>query len=258
MHERAFLAINLALEIARQGKKVLVLDGDFTIPRLTMLMHDLTPTPLSRFITRNGIAGGDVQETNGVKLISLDVDLSTLPALGQEEQSRLLERFNKLEKESDVILAVASPDFIHHMQTLLHAVDEAIVITPHPIAEMINAYGLIKLIFQMTENVRVGIVASSVTDDLQAGMIFEKMKRVVEKFLHKPLYDYGFIPGDGEIVQTVKKRHIPSEQSSSKAFASVTDISRTLIESGVGGLRAPGKGNNTRGFAEKLFIPPRS
>ena len=110
----------------------------------------------------------------------------------------------------------------------------------------------------MTENVRVGIVASSVTDDLQAGMIFEKMKRVVEKFLHKPLYDYGFIPDDGEIVQTVKKRHIPSEQSSSKAFASVTDISRTLIESGVGGLRAPGKGNNTRGFAEKLFIPPRS
>ena len=52
LDERAFLVINLALEIALQGKKVLVFDGDFSIPRLTMLTRDFTATPLSHFITQ--------------------------------------------------------------------------------------------------------------------------------------------------------------------------------------------------------------
>jgi len=142
---------------------------------------------------------------------------------------------------------------MHHMKTLIHAVDEAMVITPHPLAEMINTYALIKLIFQMKENVRVGIVSSSVTNALQADMMFEKMKRVVEKFLHKPLYNYGFIPDDGEIVTALKKRHYRSAQSSSKVFKSITDISRTLFEIDPRGDRALGKDTTTRGFAEKLF-----
>ncbi len=66
-----------------------------------------------------------------------------------------MDSFNTLEETSDVILTVASPGFMHHMKTLVWAVDEAMVITPQPLAEMINAYGLIKLIFQMRENARV-------------------------------------------------------------------------------------------------------
>ena len=255
LDERAFLVINLALEIALQGKKVLVLDGDFSIPRLTMFMQDFTATPLSHFITRNAQALGDVQETNGVKLISLDVDLSTLSALGQDERRRLMEGFNTLEEESDVILTVASPGFMHHMKTLVWAVDEAMVITPQPLAEMINAYGLIKLIFQMRENARVGIVPSRVTNALQADVMFEKMKRVVEKFLHKPLYSYGFIHDDGEIVTAKKKRHPRSAQSPSKVFTSVTDISRSIFDMDPGDDCAFDKDTMARGFAEKLFSP---
>jgi len=257
LNERAFFVINLALEIALQGKKVLVFDGDFSIPRLTMLMQDFTATPLSHCITRNGQGLRDVQETNGVKLISLDVDLSTLSALGQEERRSLLESFNTLEEESDVILTVASPGFMHHMKTLVRAVDEAMVITPQPLAEMINAYGLIKLIFQMRENARVGIVTSSVTNALQAAMIFEKMKRVVEKFLHKPLYNFGFIPDDGELRNAQKTRDLRSAQSPSKAFAGVTDISRTIFEMDPGDDCVLDKDSIAQGFAEKLFAPSR-
>lgn len=257
LDQRAFLVINLALEIAQQGKKVLILDGDFSMPRLTMRMQDCTATPLSHLITRNGRDIRDVKETNGVKLISLDVDLSTLSALGQDERRSLKESFNTLEEESDVILTVASPDFMHHMKTLVWAVDGAMVITPQPLAEMINAYGLIKLIFHMRENARVGIVSSNVTNALQAGMIFEKMKRVVDKFLHKPLFNYGFIPDDGEIVVPQKTHDPRSPQSFSKAFTSVTDIIRTIFEMDPGNDCALYKDSIAPGFSEKLFAPSR-
>jgi len=94
--ERAFLVINLALEIARQGQKVLVLDGDFSIPRLGMIMEGFTATPLAYFITPHGNARDDIHETDGVTLISLDLDLSTLFALGQEDRRRFTASLNKL------------------------------------------------------------------------------------------------------------------------------------------------------------------
>ena len=257
LEERSFLVINLAREMARSGKKVLLLDGDFSIPRLTMLMQDAVATPLSHFITRNGKGVGDLLEKSGMRLISLDVDLSTLSALGQDDRKRLMESFKLLEDESDLILSVASPDFIPHLKTLLHAVDEAIVITPHPITEMINAYGLIKLIVQIKKNIRVGIVASRVTDVNQAGMIFEKMKRIVEKFLDKTIYDYGFISDIGGEVRALNKCSVSPGLSSSKAITCVSDISRTLIESPKGDLCSSRSDTSPRGFAERLFTSTR-
>jgi MinD-like ATPase involved in chromosome partitioning or flagellar assembly len=222
-----------------------------------MLMQDAAATPLSHFITRNGKADGEVLEKSGVRLISLDVDLSTLSALGQDDLKRLRESFKLLEDESDLILAVASSDFIPHLKTLLHAVDEAIVITPHPIAEMINAYGLIKLIVQVRKNIRVGIVASSVTDVKQAGMIFEKMKRIVKKFLDKTLYDYGFISDISGEVHALNECSLSTGEPYSKAITCVSDISRTLIESPKGDLCSSQSDTGPRGFAERLFISTR-
>jgi len=257
LDQRAFLVIHLALEIAQQGKKVLLLDGDFSMPRLTMRMQDCIATPLSHLITRHGRDLRDVQETNGVKLISLDVDLSTLSALGQDERRSLKDSFNTLEEESDVILTVASPGFMHHMKALVCAVDEAMVITPQPLAEMINAYGLIKLIFHMRENVRVGIVSCNLTNALQAAMVFEKMKRVVDKFLHKPLVNYGFIPDGGEIVAPQKTGDHRSPQTFSHNFTSVTEIIRTIFEMDPGNDCALYKDSIAPGFSEKLFAPSR-
>ena len=107
----------------------------------------------------------------------------------------------------------------------------------------------------MRENARVGIVASSFTNALQAAMIFEKMKRVVEKFLHKPLYNYGFLPDDGEQGNAQKTGDALSAQSPSKAFTHVTDISRTLFEMDQGEVSVLDKDAIARGFAEKLFSP---
>ena len=105
----------------------------------------------------------------------------------------------------------------------------------------------------MTTNIRVGIVVSSVTDVQQAGMIFEKMKRIVEKFLHEPLYDYGFIsdiPGEGH---ALNEHTVSPGESSSKASTCVSDISRTLIESPPDIVCSSASDANPRGFAEKLF-----
>ena len=85
--ERAFLTVNLALEIAKQGKRVLVFDADFSLPRLCMLMDIPARSSVLHFISKNGEDEIIAEGVNGVKLITLDVDISDLRSLGESERT---------------------------------------------------------------------------------------------------------------------------------------------------------------------------
>lgn len=252
LDERAFLVINLAWEMSRQGRRVLLLDGDFSIPRLAMFMDGMIGTSLTQCIASPVQATQHFEGAADIRLITLDLDLSTLSALSPDQRGRLADCLTQLEEQTDVILVIASPTFLPHMKMLMGAVDEAVVITPSPLAEMINAYALIKLIVEMNPDVRVGIVSSGVTS-AQADMTFEKMQRVAEKFLKKRLYRYGCIPFDGgEALAGFKHRQFQPPTSSSTLFTSINHITRTLFEEKPGSDATPGVGT-PRKFAEKLF-----
>ena len=85
------------------------------------------------------------------------------------------------------------------MRAFLKVVSEIMVIVPQPVAEMINAYGVIKTIFNYNSTARVGVLASRVASPSHAEAVFAKMQQVAEKFLHKSLYSYGYLPGDTEL-----------------------------------------------------------
>jgi flagellar biosynthesis protein FlhG len=249
--ERAFLTVNLALEIARQGKRVLVFDADFSLPRLCMLLGIPASSSILHCITKNGEEEVIAEGINGVKLITLDVDISDLRSLGERERRSLMKCFKGAEEEADILLVTTSPSFLHHMRAILKASDEIIVTTPQQVTEMINAYGVIKAIFQANKNARVGIVSSRIETPVQAEAVFKKMQRIVKKFLDKSLYNYGYIPEDKEIASSVARRKPLSHTSpSSETVRCITEISKAILKMDRGEHLV---GGNHCSFAEKLF-----
>ena len=252
--ERAFLTVNLACELAERGKRVLVFDADFSLPRLCMLMDIPARGSMLQFITKNGkeevIAGGKEE----LKLITLDVDISDLRSLGEHERSTLIQCFRRAEEESDIMLINASPGFIHHMRAILKAVAEVIVVTPQQVAEMINAYGVIKFIFQVNADAQVGIVSSRIANPPQAEVVFEKMQRIVKRFLDKPLSHLGYIPEDEEIgLSMVRRKPLSHTSPSSGTVRCITEISHSILKMNGGDNEHPRYGENQGSFAERLF-----
>ena len=252
--ERAFLTVNLALEIAKQGKRVLVFDADFSLPRLCMLMGIPVRSSVLHFISKNGEDEIIAEGVNGVKLITLDVDISDLRSLGESERRSLMKCFKSAEEEADILLVTTSPSFIQHMRTVLKASDDIIVTTPQQVNEMINAYGVIKTIFQVNKNARVGIVSSRIGVPDQAEEVFEKMQRIVKKFLNKPLYNYGYIPEDTEITLSMARRKPLSLSSpSSETVKCITEISQSILEMDGRERDNRAVGGNHFSFTENLF-----
>jgi flagellar biosynthesis protein FlhG len=229
--ERAFLTVNLALEIAKQGKRVLVFDADFSLPRLCMLMDRPEHGSILNFISKNGEEEIIAEYINGVKLITLDVDISDLSSLGASKRTSLTRCFRRAEEKADILLVTTSPSFIHHMIAILKASSDIVVITPQQLHEMINAYGVIKTVFQVNKDACVGIVSSGIDVPDQSEAVFEKMKKIVEKFLDKSIYNYGYIPEDTEISLSIANRKPLSLSSpSSKTVRCIKEISQSILK----------------------------
>jgi flagellar biosynthesis protein FlhG len=246
--EKAFLTVRLAAACAGQGKKVVVFDADFSLPRLCMLMEGTPPNSLLQLITRPGQGKTALRERDGITLITLDADVATLAALAPGERLTLMEGIRKSVGEAGVVLVMTAGDFMNGTKIFIEAADDIVVVTPQPVAEIINAYGLIKKILQIDEHARVGIVASRSTLFDHADAVFEKMQRVVKKFLDKPLLNHGYLPDDPIIRGFLSRNKSAAHDSPSPETARCLDaIVQSLV---AGGAR---QAAHKLTLAEKLF-----
>jgi len=229
--ERTFLTVNLALEIAGQGKKVLVVDADFSLPRLCMLMGNSTPGSILHLISNNGEKEISTEFIHGVSLITLDVDISDLSSLGASEQTSIMRFFSQAEEKADILLVTVSSTFIRHMIAILKASSDIVVITPQQVNELVYAYGMLKTVFQVNSDACVGIVSSRISVPDQAEAVFEKMQKTVKRFLDKPLCNYGYLPDDPEISQSIASRKpLALSAPSSQAVKCIAEISQSIFE----------------------------
>jgi flagellar biosynthesis protein FlhG len=234
VHERSFVAIQLALEISRRGRNIVLFDADFRLPRLGMLIDDsIEQNSLMHLMESNGQEKHTVRDYKGITLITVDADLSTCHSLSPRQLSVLENNFNVLEEKADVILIVISPEMTDLMKTFLKGVSEIMVVVPQPVAKMINAYGVIKSVFNYNSTARVGVLASRVTSPSQAEAIFAKMQQVVEKFLHKSLCNYGYLDGDTELSLLLEQGKSPETGAISgknSDLPSIASIATALLE----------------------------
>ena len=100
----------------------------------------------------------------------------------------------------------------------------------------------------------MSIISSRIVAADRVEAVFEKMQRIIKKFLHKPLYNYGYIPGDREISLSVARRKLLSLISPfSKTARCITDISLSVLKMDGSVREKNSVEGNHFSFAERLF-----
>lgn len=198
-------AVNFAIALSQRGKRVLVIDADFGLANIDVMLgvsvaHDLSSVISGEQDIRDIILEGH----HGVKFISGGSGVYDLVTLDEAQVLRLLTQLGRLEDIAEIIIFDTGAGISDVVLRLVRSSNEAFVITtPEPTAIM-DAYALIKTVDRFGEKPNMRLVVNMVSSNKEGNEMLSGFARVVHKNMEFELDKMGFILSDPNVTQAVK------------------------------------------------------
>lgn len=225
-------SINLALYLQSLGKRVLVIDADFGLANVEVLL-DVRPEYNFYHIIKGkkSIAEIMVDTKYGVKFISGGSGLKELSNINTTEIKYFIEQFDYIDKIFDIIIIDTGAGISKSVTNFISASDQPIVITTPEPTSFTDAYTLIKIIKEENPHFsKVQLVINKADDKHEADRIFKKLANVSQKFLSLELENIGFIPVDLDVIKSVKQQKPAIVLNNQSQFAkAIMEIGNTLL-----------------------------
>ncbi|MDE6182529.1 MAG: MinD/ParA family protein [Eubacteriales bacterium] len=201
-------SINLAIYFASLKKRVVVIDADFGLANVEVLLGS---RPIYNFYHiikgEKSISEVMVDTKYGIKFISGGNGLKELSNINNTEIKYFIEQFDYLDKLFDIIIIDTGAGISRSVTNFIMASDESIVVTtPEPTA-FTDAYTLIKIIKEQNKDINaLKLVVNKADDKNEADRLFNKMYNISNKFLNIELENAGYILSDLDLIKAVKQQ----------------------------------------------------
>lgn len=222
------IVCNLAYQLASQGKKVLILDGDLGMANVDIMFGQRARLNISH-VLENQCQLEDIliEVAPNVHLIPGGSGVYGLSRLEPLQKHILLDQVSRLNRGFDYMLVDTAPGIDDNVLYLNAAAQEImVVVTPDP-SSLTDAYALIKVLNQRYKENRFSIIANMVKDEMEARMVYQRISDVASRFLCVSLVYRGFIPNDLSLRQSNRSQELVVK-AQSRAPASLAI--RTLAE----------------------------
>jgi flagellar biosynthesis protein FlhG len=239
---------NLASLLAGRGFRVTVLDADFGLANLDIVLN-LNPRRNLGHLLR-GEARADevvVEVSPGLRVIPGASGIEALADLEAGQRQTLFSSLSPLTAGSDFLLLDTSAGIGRNVVDLCAAASEVVLVTNPEPTSLTDAYGLLKVLLGKRPEAVARLLVNSVRGADEARAVHGKLAQVVERFLGASLPYLGHVERD-DCVARATQRQIPfvsayPRSRASRCLASVADL--LAAESG--------RGNGTGGFWRRLL-----
>lgn len=204
-------SINLAIQLSKLDKKVIVIDADFGLANVEILLGIRPKYNLADLLYH----GKNIQDVitygpEGIGFISGGSGVFELVNLKKEEVTRLVQGLYELDRIADIIIIDTGAGVNDNVTEFIMASSEIfIVVTPEP-TSITDSYALLKSIsknpgFSM-DNTSLKIITNNVRSEKEGMEIYQKLSIVSQKFLNMKLDFLGSIPYDESVRNAVIKQ----------------------------------------------------
>lgn len=229
------VAINLAIQFTRMGKKVIILDADFGLANIEVMFGVIPEYNLGDLIFK----GKDIKEIinkglEGVGFISGGSGIAKLVNLENEQIRRLVFKLSELETLADIIIIDTGAGISPSVLEFVAASPEVILVTTPEPTSVTDSYALLKALniygsFKKEET-KIRVLANKVNNNNEAKNLYNKLNMVVSRFLNINLEYLGMIPQDSNISKAVmNQKPISTMYSNSPATKAFEGLAKTLV-----------------------------
>lgn len=209
------VAVNLAVQLHKQGKKVIIFDADLGLANVEVMFGAIPQHNLGDVIYR----GMDVRDIItegplGIGFVSGGSGIVGLNNLSKDQIVYLVHNLSQLDEMADVVLVDTGAGISDSVMEFVLASPEVLLVsTPEP-SSLTDSYSLLKTLYRnpnfRRKGTRINVIANRVSSVEDGQAVFEKLNTVVSQFLNGSINYLGMIPQDAMVERAVRQQQTVS------------------------------------------------
>jgi flagellar biosynthesis protein FlhG len=214
------VAVNLAVALARLGHRVGLLDADYGLGNVDVLLG-LTPARHIGHLLAGEASVDDllVHGPAGVQIVPAGSGLRDLTALSGTQRAILDRMFARLCGALDFLVMDTAAGISDNVVDTLLLAGRIIVVTSVEPAAIVDAYATVKVLTEASPSSEIGIVVNHARNADEAALAHRQLDAAAHRFLGRSLRFYGFINEDpalreAALTQRAIVDHMPQAASS--------------------------------------------
>lgn len=208
---KSSISINLAIWLARAGKRVVIFDADFGLANIEVMLGIRPQYNLADLMFR----GKELKDIitpgpENVNFISGGSGIQELARMNRDQVLYLTRKLVELDELADYIIIDTGAGIADNVLEFVAASEEVLLVaTPEP-TSITDAYALLKALNRKADfsqrNTAIKMIANRVKNPEDGKNLYENMNTVVGKFLNLSLQYMGAVPQDDQISRAVMKQ----------------------------------------------------
>ena len=226
---------NIAAILAKQGKKVLIIDADLGLANIDVVFGISPPYNLNHFFNgERTLEEVMIEGPYGLKILPAGSGVQQYTRLDSQLKMCLIDSLDALEEQFDVVLIDTEAGISDNVTYFnVAAQDILVVTTPEPTA-ITDAYALMKLLSTQYHQKRFLLAVNSVQGADEGLDVFEKLTMVSGRYLDIFLDYLGCIPFDKKMHESVRQQQVMVDlYPDHKVSKSFIELAENLIDAPV-------------------------
>jgi flagellar biosynthesis protein FlhG len=201
------VASNLALGIAAHGREVMLVDADFGLANVDVVLGLHTRFHLGHVLRGEcRLEDAIVTGPRGVQVVPGASGVKRMANLSPAESAGLIRAFSDLYHRIDVMVIDTAAGLHDSVIAFTQAAHHVVVVVCDEPASITDAYALIKVMSRDHGVDRFKILASQTRRTGEGAQLFQKISRVCDRFLNVTLEFAGSVPFDDYLRRAVQQQ----------------------------------------------------
>jgi flagellar biosynthesis protein FlhG len=223
-------SLNLAVVMASENKRVLVIDGDMGLANVGIMAGLVVKKNIAHYIAGQAV----LQEIiipgpGGIDILPGASGIQELADLPEQVQSSIMNELNILAMEYDVVIIDTGAGINKNNLAFASIADDIIVVTlPEDIA-ITDAYSSIKTFSKKDFKADIHLVVNRVDNPAEAHSVIERITLVTSNFLSLKMKTTGFVYEDTHMRwYSMAQKIISMERPHSRSVVCIRDFNSNL------------------------------